>query len=63
MRRWVIAVVMVSLLVAVGYFAYDAFGPKSDRERIEEACGKFVGAHIEADGTVCCDLCAASNSA
>jgi len=61
MKRWLLVLVVLCALTAGTWVAYAAFGPKSDRQRIEEACGGDPGhlGSIEADGTVCCDLCSA----
>jgi hypothetical protein len=61
MRRVVIVGVVVVALLAASYFTYERVRPKSDRERIEEACGphaldpgRMEPAYVGDDGTICC---------
>ena len=51
--------ILAVALIGAGYFAYDRFGPRSDRGRIEDACGPHPlegpePAFIADDGTVSC---------
>jgi hypothetical protein len=58
--RW-IAVGVVMALFAIGVVAYAGahHSEPSRADLIEQACGNDPGnlAWIQADGTVCCDLC------
>jgi hypothetical protein len=70
--RWLLRVMVVLALAGLIFTAWwvtdsiwSHHGPKSDAERIAAACGgdpHHLG-WIEADGTVCCDLCSGSSSA
>ena len=60
MRRWiVVGVVMVVFAIGVIPYAGAHHSEPSRADLIEQACGNDPGnlAWIQADGTVCCDLC------
>lgn len=70
-RRILLIAVVVAALLGGSLLVYDVFGPKSDRERIEDACGPHAldesntePAYIGDDGTICCGgLCGTTQSA
>jgi uncharacterized membrane protein YczE len=62
MSRWIV-VGVVMVLFAIGVIAYTSahHSEPSRAELIKQACGDDSGnlAWIQADGSVCCDLCGA----
>jgi hypothetical protein len=71
-RRIVIVAILGIALVGASLFVHDRLRPKSDRERIEQACGPHAlesntepePAIIGDDGTICCGgLCGMTQSA
>ena len=64
-KQWIMILVVVAAVLGAGVIAYGELRPKSDLERIQEACGTdpMHLASIMDDGSVCCDLCAGTSSA